>query len=243
MPIEVPHPSFIHQPNGAIIVSDGTTEVIFKTVEEFLLDEPAYSLPDDMVARNFEIRGGIVAVNNARQSDGSTEFYSKKDGSVSQSEGDDEMRGYIAKVADYAVTIAERDHPFFDLPDVATAQTIADEILARQAEVVRQQFITPGDGKTLVYISKKEDVLRYRATETDGADLVDADYPWATARADRLGVSVADVIDEWETKLGEFLASGVAIENVYEQAVDDVAAATDIDAVKAIVDSVIWPVV
>lgn len=50
--------AFVQQPDGFIIISDGTTEVRFSSSEDFRQAEPEYSLPAGCFGVNLEERDG-----------------------------------------------------------------------------------------------------------------------------------------------------------------------------------------
>jgi hypothetical protein len=104
------------------------------------------------------------------------------------------------------------------------------------AERERQKYITPGAGQALVYEAKKAEVARWNSSSDS-----EAFFPWAKGRADRLGISVSDVIRTWEAQAAAWATIGVAIENVREAAKEAVLAAEDDEAAMAILDAIKWP--
>ncbi len=115
-----------------------------------------------------------------------------------------------------------------------------------QAEAARYRYITPGAGQAMTYDAKGKETERWAA---DGAP-DPANYPWARARAARLNgvtppeVTVAQaqaVIDEWAAVIAAWEAAGIAIEDVREQAKEDIEAAADRAAVDAALAGLAWP--
>lgn len=130
------------------------------------------------------------------------------------------------------------------LPEVkAEASTRVDD----EAEAARSQWITKGDGQSLVYEAKRTEA---EAWAIAGSPRSLEDYPFMRARAARLsGVSTTDateaqmqsVADAWSTKIARWKEAGSAIEGVREQAKEDIAAATDTAAVQLVLDDLNWP--
>jgi hypothetical protein len=104
------------------------------------------------------------------------------------------------------------------------------------AERERLKYITPGSGQALVYEAKKAEVARWNSSNAS-----EASFPWAKGRADRLGVSVLEVIATWEAQAGAWATVGIAIENVREAAKEAAAATKDDDAAMAVLDAIEWP--
>jgi hypothetical protein len=107
------------------------------------------------------------------------------------------------------------------------------------AEAARLAFITPGAGQALVYEAKRDEVLKWRAAGEPAAPAA-ADYPWAARRATRLAVTIAAVLTEWSARVDAWADAGQAIEDIREQAKEDVAAAADETAIAAILAALVW---
>lgn len=130
--------------------------------------------------------------------------------------------------------------------DVLAAAKVAGKTrVAAAAEIARQAYITPGDGKAAIYALKRDEALRWQA-EVDAQQTPDpADYPWIEARATRLSVTGQAVADEWLAKAAAWEAVGRQIEDAYEAAVEAVDALTDAATAEADVATIIaaidWP--
>lgn len=114
------------------------------------------------------------------------------------------------------------------------------------AEAARGKWITLGPGQAMTYDAKRMEAERWAA---DGAP-DPANYPWARARAARLnGVLEIDVtvgqaqavIGEWTARAAAWEAAGIAIEDIREQAKEDIAAAADQAAIDAVLTNLDWP--
>lgn len=108
------------------------------------------------------------------------------------------------------------------------------------AEREREKYITPGAGQALVYEAKRTEVARWH-NAGDPAEPDAALYPWAADRADRLDVSIAEVLSVWAAQSAAWAAVGIAIERAREAAKEAVTAVEDAAAVQAIVDGLAWP--
>jgi len=84
------------------------------------------------------------------------------------------------------------------------------------SETARQVWLSSGDVKQSVYRKKDDELVAYRAAVSP----VDSDYPYALDRATRKGVTVADVMNEWEAIIASANVVGIAIESAYETAKD-----------------------
>lgn len=115
----------------------------------------------------------------------------------------------------------------------------AHNTINTDAEITRCNFITFGEGMSIVYQLKREEALKY----TSGSN--SADFPLMNERATRLGVSMDIVQAEWLAKANEWIAAAADIEKVRETANAAVDAVTDGPNVQkeinAIVTGAIWP--
>ncbi len=132
-----------------------------------------------------------------------------------------------------------------DADTLTRAKAAAKRRLSTLAEVQRQRYITPGDGKAAIYALKRDEALRWQAIIDALGTPILGDFPWINARATRLSVTGQAVADEWNAKAAAWEAIGRAIEDAYEGAIEDVdllvdAATADAD-IAAIIDGVVWP--
>lgn len=109
---EVFHRAFIHQTNGFIHISDGTEEIVYETVAEFLLDEPAYTLPTGGMGQNYEAPATLSFYNVIMD-----------DGSVMPGVFPaPEFEGYINEIAIYKAAQEIRQHMLTPWPNLVDAQ-------------------------------------------------------------------------------------------------------------------------
>lgn len=169
----------------------------------------------------------VAGIRTRQKADGAMEIFDWPD-----------SLGAMPAAADIAAWSAE----YFAA--VGKAQAMAE--IDSQAEAARALWITPGSGQTLAYEAKRREAERW--IDDSAPDPVT--YPWAAGRAARLnGVTVGAVavgqvqavIDEWTAKVAAWEAAGIAIEDIREQAKEDIAAAADIAAVEAILAAIAWP--
>jgi len=109
---EVLHRAFIHQTNGFIHISDGEEEIIYETVDEFLLDAPTYTLPANGRGQSYEEIATMP-------------FYHviMDDGSVMVGEFPaPEFENYINNVSMYKSAQEVRQHPLTPWPDLPDAK-------------------------------------------------------------------------------------------------------------------------
>lgn len=135
--------------------------------------------------------------------------------------------------------------PLAEIKAAATIQVDHD------AERARRLWITPGDGQALTYEAKRDEVLAWQAAQVPGSDPLSlSDVPWMVRRAARLNaVRIADVTlaqaeavyTEWSARVAAWRAAGLDIEDVREQAKEDIAGAANADAVRAVLGAITWP--
>lgn len=109
------------------------------------------------------------------------------------------------------------------------------------AERARLQFITRGDGQTATYLAKQGEVERWRAAGAPADVAVGQGYTWAEKRAARRGAPVGAVLAEWGARVDAWTDVGQRIEDIREQAKEDIAAATDAPEIEAILAALVWP--
>ena len=113
----IPHPAFIHQTNGIVVISDGTVEAVFETLEAFQSAEPDYAPAV-----------GVIGVNYERRGSRALHVETVEGGIVRPGEGAaDDYEAMIAKAADYAAARALMDHALYGITDVAEAQAVLVE--------------------------------------------------------------------------------------------------------------------
>ncbi|SLN77633.1 hypothetical protein [Oceanibacterium hippocampi] len=110
----------------------------------------------------------------------------------------------------------------------ATAATAAGAFAAG----IRGIWVT--DGKELVYEQKRREAEAWQAAVAAAVVPDLADHPFMAGRAARLGRTGDEVAAEWLGRTAFLAAIGPLIEGLYEEAVDRIAAAADIQAVEAI---------
>lgn len=184
----------------------------------------------------------------------SDEFGSARHAEISISDG---MDTYLWRVGDIPVTgdpQAHLDARFNELWQAARARgewiptptlneikTEAARQVDEEAEIARQQYATPGDLMAAIYRQKQFEVRRYQDLVDAGASPEPADYPLMSARATRLGTALQTVADEWNAKAAAWTQAAAAIEDIREQAKEDIEAAPDADAVQVVLDGLSWP--
>ena len=109
------------------------------------------------------------------------------------------------------------------------AQQIVDshiQMLSGIAEQARRRWLTSEPIKQSVYRKKDEEVAYFNAA-TDAGDVPEPDdYPYAQSRATRKGVTLEEVIIEWEQIIVAVNMVGVEIEFSYEATKEALAAVT-----------------
>jgi hypothetical protein len=110
-------------------------------------------------------------------------------------------------------------------------------VIDTSAEICRQQWATPGDLMSAIYRQKQLEVKQYYA------DLIKVpeDYPLMNRRAIRLNVSLATVAADWAARAMAFIAITADIEDMREQAKEDIAEAVAIDEIETILAELDWP--
>ncbi len=121
----IPHPAFIHQTNGIVVVSDGALEAVFETLEAFRAVEPDYIPGEGVIGVNYETRGARTL-----------HVETLENGTVRAGTGDAAtFEAMIAKTADYAAARAAMDHPLFGVVDVDAARAVLVDAVKTAAHV------------------------------------------------------------------------------------------------------------
>lgn len=137
-----------------------------------------------------------------------------------------------------------------DAAGVVAAVKEAAAVIDAQAETARLKFITTWSGQALAYEAKRREADAWGMVIAAAGTPVLPDYPWMRGRAARLnGVAEAAVTqpqmqvvaDEWAAKAAIWEAAGIAIENIREQAKEDLASALTIGDIDEILWSIVWP--
>lgn len=105
------------------------------------------------------------------------------------------------------------------------------------AEAARLRFITGGAGQSMTYSEKRVEAEAYLAASSP----VDADYPFLLASVPMDGENVAAVAATVTQMRQGWKAAGAAIEGMRLRAKSDLRAATDADAIAAILGALNWP--
>lgn len=105
----------------------------------------------------------------------------------------------------------------------------------------RLRFITDVPGQAETYIAKQKEVERWRAAGSPAEVGVGEGYTWAERRAARRGVTVGDVLAEWAARIDDWTLAGQAIEDIREQAKEDIAAAASTAEIAAVLSGLSWP--
>lgn len=133
---------------------------------------------------------------------------------------------------------------------LAQHRSRAAEMVDKGAEAARIQWITPGAGQALAYEAKRRECMSWADVIAAAGTPVLSDYPWMRSRAARLNdiaegavvqAQMQAVADEWAAKITSWAAAGIAIENLREQAKEDISVAPDAATVQAVLDGIIWP--
>lgn len=129
--------------------------------------------------------------------------------------------------------------------ELLAAKAHGRKVMADLAEQQRQRYVTSGASKASVYLFKRDEAKRFQSImQTSGENPPPEQYPWMSARATRLNISMQSVSDAWNAKATSWEAIGQAIENAYEAAVEAIdaltnAATADADVTR-IVDGIRW---
>lgn len=129
--------------------------------------------------------------------------------------------------------------------ELVQAKSTARDTLVDASEAARQAWMTRGDVKSAVYREKQREAETWLAAVAAGQTPDPADYPFLKGRAERLNPEEPDylaVANEWNTLANGWKPVGAAIEDIYEGAVEAVAAATTVQQVAAIMATITWPV-
>ncbi len=134
MPLQIPFPAFVVQPNGIVIVSDGATEISYSSIAEFQIDEPGFALPAGIGSINYEKKLGQVFATGVTADGQSVVELSPRDPETSLQGEVNQYEGYIANVTILQAAISERSGPYFGVSSVAAAQEIAAAGLVAEFE-------------------------------------------------------------------------------------------------------------
>jgi hypothetical protein len=120
---------------------------------------------------------------------------------------------------------------------VMIAKNMGYRVVDTSAEICRQQWATPGDLMSAIYRQKQLEVKQYYA------DLIKVpeNYPLMNRRAIRLNVSLATVAADWAARAMAFIAITADIEDIREQAKEDIAEAVAIAEIETILAELDWP--
>lgn len=116
---------------------------------------------------------------------------------------------------------------------LASKKEMALSLIDQQAEAIRQQYITAGEGQSLAYSRKLEEATAYQSDQT-------GDYPYLTAELGLTGDTLAEVAAAIIAKDAAWTTISAAIERkrlTYKAAIR---AAGDVAAVADIIAGVEW---
>lgn len=211
--------SFRHHPDGRIHIGNESIPLGM-----FLLDEPGYSLPAGMIAREY-----VPGVRHTLY-DG----ISQHAGPLPWAEGD----AYIANVATY---VARVSGPL----TLVDAKLAAYRAIDDAAGAARARYLTISYGQEATYLLKAADAEKYR--DAGYPDVSINQYPWVKAKA--RSTAATPGATEYQGAADEILATrdawltiGTEIERLREAGKHDVQFALDnaeVDAITAATVSVL----
>ena len=126
-------------------------------------------------------------------------------------------------------------------PALADVKSQAKSKVDTHAEALRLLLLTPGEGQAQAYQLKVEELAGYDAVIAASGTPVETDYPVCSAEIGATGETLADVMDLIRTNRAAWIAWGASIEGPRLKAKMDIAAAANVDAVKAVLDNINWP--
>jgi hypothetical protein len=212
---------FLHHPDGLVTIGGFRC-----TLEEFLLDEPGYGLPEGTVGRCYQ--PGVTHW----LTDGSGQI----EGPLPWPEGE----AYLAKESEYRTAQLARTAP--PIPTLEECRTAALRNVDREAENRRLAYITPGSGQALVYQEKRREAeAAIAAFEAAAGEPVNpARFPLLAAELDISGLGLNELAQAVLAKAQDWTAAAAAIEGTRLKAKRDIAAAASAEDVDAVVTGLVW---
>jgi hypothetical protein len=212
---------FLHHPDGFIAIGE-----LHYPLTEFLIDEPAYALPEGLIGRFYE--PGV----QHWLTDGSMQHA----GPLPWAEGDN----YLAKEAGYRAAFEARHAPA--APSLEERKASATRAVDDEAERRRLTYLTPGSGQALVYQEKRREAEAALAafSEAGGQPVDPAEFPLLAAE---LGITASDLQGVAQAVMSTALAwtqVAAAIEGTRLKAKRDIDAATSAAQVEAILAAITW---
>ena len=126
-------------------------------------------------------------------------------------------------------------------PDLATVQTRAKTRVDEEAEALRLQLLTPGEGQAQAYALKIEELAAYDQDIAGGGTPDPDDYPVCAAEIGITGADLATAMEAVRVQRAAWISWCAAIEGPRLQAKADIDAATDAAGVQAVLDFIVWP--
>lgn len=123
---------------------------------------------------------------------------------------------------------------------VAAARAIAVVGNNAAAGRAREAYLTAVPGQATTYAAKQAETVRW-INAGRPADAAGDLYPWAGDRADLRGVTVADVLAEWEAVTAAWEGVGRQIERERERVNEAIKAAMTREDIQAALDGACYP--